>query len=83
MKIISLNVNGINASFKKGLLDFINKENPDILCLQEIKTTEKRIPTKLVDIPNYNNYFFPRQGGYWGGVATYTKIKPKKSQKRF
>ena len=37
MKIVSWNVNGIRAAYKKGLLDFIVSEKPDILCLQETK----------------------------------------------
>ncbi|HJM84729.1 MAG TPA: endonuclease/exonuclease/phosphatase family protein, partial [Candidatus Marinimicrobia bacterium] len=37
MKIISWNVNGIRAAIKKGFLDFVEKYNPDILCLQETK----------------------------------------------
>lgn len=38
MKIFSWNVNGLRAVLKKGAIqDFIKKENPDILCLQEIK----------------------------------------------
>jgi exodeoxyribonuclease III len=37
MKIISWNVNGIRACYKKGLRDFILKNKPDILCLQETK----------------------------------------------
>ena len=31
MKIISWNVNGIRAALKKGFLDFVKKEDPDIL----------------------------------------------------
>ena len=37
MKIATWNVNGFRASFHKGLIDFINKVSPDILCLQETK----------------------------------------------
>ena len=33
MKIISWNVNGIRAVLKKGFLDFIKKEKPDIICI--------------------------------------------------
>ena len=48
MKIISCNVNGIRSAYKKGLLNFINKEKPDILCLQEIKAkNEREIAEKL------------------------------------
>ncbi|MCK5416813.1 exodeoxyribonuclease III [Candidatus Parcubacteria bacterium] len=37
MKILSWNINGIRAVIKKGFLDFLEKEKPDVLCLQEIK----------------------------------------------
>lgn len=38
MKYISWNVNGIRAwKDKEGVLDFLAKENPDVLCLQETK----------------------------------------------
>ena len=37
IKLISWNVNGIRAALKKGLLDFIDSESPDVLCLQETK----------------------------------------------
>ena len=40
MKLISWNVNGIRAAVKKGFLDFLNKESPDILCLQETKVPD-------------------------------------------
>jgi len=37
MKLISWNVNGIRAAVKKGFLDYLEKEQPDILCIQESK----------------------------------------------
>ncbi len=40
MKILSWNVNGLRAVLKKGFLDFLKKEKPDILALQEIKIAE-------------------------------------------
>ena len=51
IKLISWNVNGIRAVFKKGLLDFINSESPDVLCLQETK-----ISTDLVGDFSFENY---------------------------
>jgi len=44
MKIISWNVNGIRAWMKKeGTLDFLKKENPDIVCFQETKAQPNQI----------------------------------------
>ena len=41
MKLISWNVNGIRAVITKGFYDFVEKENPDILCIQETKMNER------------------------------------------
>src|SRR3989344_7299833 len=41
MKIVSWNVNGIRAVHKKGLfLPFVEKYQPDIICLQETKAQQ-------------------------------------------
>ena len=37
MKLISWNVNGVRAVEKKGFLDWLSLEDPDILCIQETK----------------------------------------------
>jgi len=37
MKLVSWNVNGLRAVLKKGFLDFLEAEQPDVLCLQETK----------------------------------------------
>lgn len=74
MRLISWNVNGIRSILKKGFLDFIKKENPDILCLQETRAepTEVELP-----LPVYHAYwnFAPAQPGY-SGTAIFTKAKP-------
>ena len=43
MKIISYNVNGIRAAMKKGLADWLNISQPDILCLQETKASPDQV----------------------------------------
>ena len=42
MKLISWNVNGIRAAVKKGFLDFLDQEKPDILCIQESKAHKEQ-----------------------------------------
>ena len=41
LKIASWNVNGIRACTKKGFIEWLNNESPDICCLQETKSQEK------------------------------------------
>ena len=77
MKIFSWNVNGIRAAQKKGFLDFVNKYNPDILCLQETKAELSQLDDGLINISGYNSYFesCKIKKGY-SGVAIYSKFIP-------
>lgn len=52
--IISWNVNGIRAAEKKGFLDWLKKEAPDILCLQETKAEKGQLPPALTE-PEFEN----------------------------
>ena len=47
MKIASWNVNGLRAACQKGFLEWLQAENPDILCLQEVKSFENQIPGEI------------------------------------
>ncbi|HCL57052.1 MAG TPA: exodeoxyribonuclease III [Spirochaetia bacterium] len=76
MKIYSWNVNGIRAVEKKGFTDWVLKENPDILCLQETKAEEKQLSDNLRDIPGYSSYFHSAERKGYSGVAIYSKIAP-------
>ena len=54
MKILSYNVNGIRAAMKKGLIDFIQSENPDILGFQELKANKEDIDEKAFQDLGYH-----------------------------
>jgi len=78
MKIISWNVAGINACIKKGLIDFMKKENSDIYCFQEVKASHENFPKELKNLEGYNGYsVFANKKGY-SGVSILSKIKPLK-----
>jgi exodeoxyribonuclease-3 len=80
MKLISWNVNGIRAVLKKGFLKWFEKENPDILCLQETKAEPGQLGPALTHPKGYHAYFSHSRGkkGY-SGVVTYTKKEPEKT----
>lgn len=73
MKIISWNVNGLRAVLKKGLLDFLNLEKPDIFCLQEIKISQESIVKEKFDFLGYNEYYFPAKRPGYSGTAIFIK----------
>lgn len=76
MKITSWNINGLRAVYKKGFLEWLQKSDLDILCLQEIKLQEQNLSEEMIDPLGYKSYFnFARRPGY-SGTAIYTKSEP-------
>ena len=74
MKLISWNVNGLRAVYKKGFMEFFNEIDADIFCIQETKMQEGQIE---LDMPKYKQYFnYAVRKGY-SGTAIFTKIEPK------
>ena len=74
VKLISWNVNGIRAIWKKGFLEFVKAEDPDVLCIQEIKAHPDQVDQKLSE---YGHHFWnsAERPGY-AGTAIFSKIKP-------
>lgn len=72
-KLISWNVNGIRACVTKGFLDYFNKVDADIFCIQESKLQEGQIDLDLKGYYQYWNY--AEKKGY-SGTAIFTKQEP-------
>jgi exodeoxyribonuclease-3 len=82
-KILCWNVNGIRAAVRKGFLDWLKIESPDILCVQETKARPENLTEDLLEPKGYQVYWnYPERKGY-SGVATFTKEKPLRVQNGF
>lgn len=74
MKLYSWNVNGIRAVVRKELFKpFIDKEQPDILCLQETKAQQGQAE---IDLKEYEEYWNSAQKAGYSGTAIFSKTKP-------
>jgi len=73
MKIISWNVNGIRAVAKKGLADFLQKAEPDVLCLQETKISDSKREEHVFDFVNYTEYWHSARRPGYSGVLVLVK----------
>lgn len=71
-KIASWNVDGVRAWMGKGGLDYIKYEKPDILCLQELKCGQDKLPDEIANLPGYHAYWLPSDKGGYAGVGIYT-----------
>ena len=77
MKIVSYNVNGVRAALNKGLLNWLQAVNPDVLCLQEIKAMKEQLDLTLFEAAGFPyHYWFSAQKKGYSGVAILSKIKP-------
>ena len=73
MKLISWNVNGIRACVNKGFIDFFNKIDADIFCIQETKCQKGQIE---LEFEGYESYWNSAEKKGYSGTAIFTKIKP-------
>lgn len=73
MKIISWNVNGYRAVWKKNFPEWLRETNPDICCIQETKSWEEQLKAEQINPLGYHSQFSkPEKKGY-SGVATFAK----------
>jgi exodeoxyribonuclease-3 len=77
--IATFNVNGITSRFS-ALLDWLAKEAPDIVCLQELKAPDNRFPAKALRDAGYGALWHGQAS--WNGVAILAKgAEPKLLQR--
>lgn len=73
MKLITWNVNGIRAAIKKGFYEYIERRNPDIICLQETKLSRNVMPP---EITGYHSFYNDAERNGYSGTAIFSKTEP-------
>ncbi|XP_071552934.1 DNA repair nuclease APEX1-like [Panulirus ornatus] len=76
LKMLSWNVDGLRAWLKKDGLSVFESEDPDIVCLQETKCSESKLPKEAKDVKGYKSYFMSAKTDGYSGVALYSKTEP-------
>ena len=77
MRIVSWNVNGIRAIEKKGFLNILRDEDPDILCVQETKARPEQLKDNILKPKGYKTFWSSAERKGYSGVAVFTKQTPK------
>jgi len=76
MKLVSWNVNGIRSVFQKGFREWLARENPDIVCLQEIKADLDVLTPRYTEVNGYYSFFNSAKKKGYAGTAVYSKVQP-------
>ncbi len=77
MKLVSYNVNGVRAALKKGLLEWIEQSDFDVICLQETKSQPDQIDVSMFNNLGYHDYWHSAEKKGYSGVLTLTKEVPQ------
>ena len=76
MRIITLNANGIRSAGRKGMFDWIERQAPDVVCVQETKAQLDQLSEALYHPKGFHCYYYDAQQKGYSGVAIYAKRKP-------
>ena len=77
MKIATWNVNGIRAR-QAQLQAWIERERPDVVCLQEIKATSDQVPAALCEMEGYWCYWHGGKGYSGVGLHVSKAVAPER-----
>lgn len=75
LKIVSWNINGIRAWLTSGGLKYLEAEQADIICFQELKCSKEKIPIEATP-KGYKSYWLSGDQAGYSGVGLLTKIEP-------
>lgn len=79
MRITTWNVNGLRAALNKGFIDNIRMIDPDVLCLQEIKSRPEQIPAKvLAELSAMYPFqtWNPAERPGYSGTTIFSRVQP-------
>ena len=83
MKLVSWNVNGVRAVWKKGFGEWFAKEKADVICLQETKAQPDQLTPEILNPHGYHGEWHWGEKKGYSGVATFSKTAPAKVERGF
>jgi len=79
LKVATYNVNGVNGRLAR-LIEWLEETSPDIVCLQEIKTTDEKCPARALEDAGYGSLWHGQRSHH--GVAILAKGEQPKEIRR-
>ena len=76
-RVVTLNVNGLRSAATKGLLRWLKRCDPDIVCLQEVKAQHADLPEALLSPLGLHAHFHFAQARGYSGTALWSRTRPR------
>jgi exodeoxyribonuclease-3 len=76
MRVISLNLNGIRSAASKGVFAWLQTQQADLICMQELKAQTADLSLEMLNPPGYMGYFHYADKKGYSGVGIYSRKQP-------
>lgn len=73
MRVTTWNVNGLRAALRKGFADVIDRLDPDVLLLQEVRATPDQLPADWAEPDGWHVHWHPAQRPGYSGTAIWSR----------
>ncbi len=80
LRIITSNLNGIRSAASKGFYGWLETQNADIVCVQELKAQASDLRPETRNPNGYHGFFHYAEKKGYSGVGIYAKSAPDKIQ---
>ena len=77
LRIITLNLNGIRSAGRKGFFDWLQMQNADVVCLQELKAQVGDMTRDFLNPGGFFGYFHYAEKKGYSGVGLYSRRQPE------
>jgi len=78
LKVITCNTNGIRAAQRKGFFEWLDKQDADVVCIQETKAQIHQLDPALFEPSGYYCFYNDAERPGYSGTALFSRNKPKK-----
>jgi exodeoxyribonuclease-3 len=82
-RVVTLNCNGLRSAASKGLLRWLQRCDPDVVCLQEVKAQQADLPEELLSPLGLHAHFHYAQARGYSGTALWSRTRPRRIQTGF
>jgi exodeoxyribonuclease III len=78
VKVITFNANGLRAAARKGFFEWFERQQADVLCVQELKAHASQIDDETCHARGYRRFLFCAERPGYSGVAIYSRSEPRR-----
>jgi len=76
--IVTCNTNGIRAAARKGFFDWLARQQPDIVCLQETRAQVEQLRDGVFWPSGYHCYYNDAERKGYSGTALFSRVQPRR-----